>query len=128
MKSSVRVCYILSIAYSAILEIATLIFIVPTYASAIETLRKINAGSTLSYNPFYTYYYTIVRLILFTLFAIGLIIAFICSIHSLNKVQDESYYKSKKNGIYIASIILGIFSFPMLLAGLFALIDSDRNQ
>ncbi len=128
MKSGVKVCYILSIAYSIILEIAVLIFIVPTYASAIETLRRLNDNPTFYSDSFYTYYYTIVQLVLITLFAIGLFVAFLLSILYLKKIQDETYYKSKKNGIYIASIILGIFSFPMLLAGLFALIDSDRKN
>ncbi len=128
MKSGVKVCYILSIAYSIILEIAVLIFIVPTYASAIETLRRLNDNPAFYSDSFYTYYYTIVRLVLITLFAIGLFVAILLSILYLKKIQDETYYKSKKNGIYIASIILGIFSFPMLLAGLFALIDSDRKN
>lgn len=128
MKSGVKICYILSIVFSAILEVVNLIFIVPNYVSSIETLQNLSNGSSVAYNSFYTYYFTIVRLVLATLFILGLIVALICSILFLNKVQDETYYRSKKNGIYIASIILGIFSFPMILAGLFALIDPERKN
>ncbi len=128
MKSGVKICYILSIVFSAILEVVNLIFIVPNYVSSIETLQNLSNGSSVAYNSFYTYYFTIVRLVLATLFILGLIVALICSILFLSKVQDETYYRSKKNGIYIASIILGIFSFPMILAGLFALIDPERKN
>lgn len=128
MKSGVKICYILSIVFSAILEVVNLIFIVPNYVSSIETLQNLSNGTSVAYHSFYTYYFTIVRLVLATLFILGLIVALICSILFLSKVQDETYYKSKKNGIYIASIILGIFSFPMILAGLFALIDSERKN
>lgn len=128
MKSGVKICYILSIVFSAILEVVNLIFVVPNYVSSIETLQSLSNGSSVAYNSFYTYYFTIVRLVLATLFILGLIVALICSILFLSKVQDETYYRSKKNGIYIASIILGIFSFPMILAGLFALIDPERKN
>ncbi len=128
MKSGVKICYILSIVFSAILEVVNLIFVVPNYVSSIETLQNLSNGSSVAYNSFYTYYFTIVRLVLATLFILGLIVALICSILFLSKVQDETYYRSKKNGIYIASIILGIFSFPMILAGLFALIDPERKN
>ncbi len=128
MKSGVKICYILSIVFSAILEVVNLIFIVPNYVSSIETLQNLSNGSSVAYNSFYTYYFTIVRLVLATLFILGLIVALICSILFLSKVQDDTYYRSKKNGIYIASIILGIFSFPMILAGLFALIDPERKN
>lgn len=129
MKSGVKICYILSIVFSAILEVVNLIFVVPNYVSSIETLQSLSNGSSVAYNSFYTYYFTIVRLVLATLFILGLIVALICSILFLSKVQDETYYSSKKkNGIYIASIILGIFSFPMILAGLFALIDPERKN
>lgn len=128
MKSGVKICYILSIVFSAILEVVNLIFIVPNYVSSIETLQSLSNGSSVAYNSFYTYYFTIVRLVLATLFILGLIVALVCSILFLSKVQDDTYYRSKKNGIYIASIILGIFSFPMILAGLFALIDPERKN
>ncbi len=128
MKSGVKICYILSIVFSAILEVVNLIFIVPNYVSSIETLQNLSNGSSVAYNSFYTYYFTIVRLVLATLFILGLIVALVCSILFLSKVQDDTYYRSKKNGIYIASIILGIFSFPMILAGLFALIDPERKN
>jgi uncharacterized ion transporter superfamily protein YfcC len=127
MRTASKVLYIITTVFSAIGFAALLLVSIIYMATTTDTIMKAlsESGQTVSQADAQAAL-TVLR-VTFIIFTVVYLLILVFSVIARKKLKDDEYYHSGKIGFPIASIIIGLVDWPLLVAGILWLVGSKQK-